>query len=410
MTQGIPIPVQGSERYSFIDCLRGFALLGVLLANMATHSGYYFLSAEKQQSMDTYAVDHVVTWLIHFLIDGKFYSLFSLLFGIGFAIQLQRSSGGFATRFSMRLFILFIFGLLHAVFFYVGDILTVYALTGMFLLLFRNVSNKAMIVWIVIMLILPVAQYSYFWMEAKLAVNSPSDEGRPAFFDQLILTNQTGSFPEIVTNNIGGLIFGRYPDLFFTGRFFRVFAMFLLGFYVMRTVHLNDLSRHRTFLKKVLLYSSIIGIPCNLVLAMMMETNAYYGFGDLGYVQPMVYAFGVPALGLVYASGLALLFTKEKTNRMVQFFAPVGQMALTNYLMQSVICCLIFMSYGGGWYGQVGPIKLIGIATTIYLGQALFSHWWLKRYQFGPMEWLWRTLTYRRAQPMKLKLNPELTK
>ena len=410
MTQGIPIPVQGSERYSFIDCLRGFALLGVLLANMATHSGYYFLSAEKQQSMGTYTVDHVVTWLIHFLIDGKFYSLFSLLFGIGFAIQLQRSSGGFATRFSMRLFILFIFGLLHAVFFYVGDILTVYALTGMFLLLFRNVSNKAMIVWIVIMLIMPVAQYSYFWMDAKLAVNSPSDEGRPAFFDQLILTNQTGSFPEIVTNNIGGLIFGRYPDLFFTGRFFRVFAMFLLGFYVMRTVHLNDLSRHRTFLKKVLLYSSIIGIPCNLVLAMMMETNAYYGFGDLGYVQPMVYAFGVPALGLVYASGLALLFTKEKTNRMVQFFAPVGQMALTNYLMQSVICCLIFMSYGGGWYGQVGPIKLMGIATTIYLGQALFSHWWLKRYQFGPMEWLWRTLTYRRAQPMKLKLNPELTK
>jgi uncharacterized protein len=395
-------PVSSSERYPFLDTLRGFALFGVLMANMATHSGFYFISGETKDAMATASSDHVITWLLHFLVEGKFYSLFSLLFGIGFAIQLQRSSSGFSSRFILRLSVLFLFGLIHATFFYVGDILTVYALTGMALLLFRNASNRTLLWWAIVMLLFPLIQYSFFWAQVQLADPvAAAGGGRSAFFDRVVSINQTGSFSEIIINNIGGLIFGRYPDLFFTGRFFRVLAMFLVGFYVTRTISFSSLGNYTPFLKKTLIISALIGVPCNILLAMMMETNAYYAMLPGGIIQPLVYAFGVPALGIFYAVALALLFQKESLRKRIGILAPVGQLALTNYLMQSVICCFIFMSYGGGWYGKIGPTMLALIGIAIFVAQVFFSHWWLRYYRFGPMEWIWRSLTYRKWQPIK---------
>jgi uncharacterized protein len=202
-------------------------------------------------------------------------------------------------------------------------------------------------------------------------------------------------------NNIGGLIFGRYPDLFFTGRFFRIFAMFLLGFYVTLTISFNNLQRHRSFLKKTLIAAACIGLPCNAILATMMETNAYYGMQPLGVIQPLVYAFGVPALALFYASGLALLYLKERRSKFLSVLAPVGQLALTNYLAQSVICTFIFLSYGGGWYGRVGALHISIIGIALFLFQVLFSNWWIRHFRFGPMEWIWRSLTYWKRQPLK---------
>jgi uncharacterized protein len=202
-------------------------------------------------------------------------------------------------------------------------------------------------------------------------------------------------------NNIGGLIFGRYPDLVFTGRFFRVLAMFLVGFYVTRSMSFNKMSEHASFLRRVLIISGLIGVPCNIILAVVMETNAYYAMLPTGIVQPIVYAFGVPALGIFYATALALLFQNETTRKKLEVLAPVGQLALTNYLMQSVICCFIFMSYGGGWYGKIGPTMLTLIGVAIYAVQVVFSDWWLTYYRFGPMEWVWRSLTYRQWQPIK---------
>ena len=313
------------------------------------------------------------------------------------------SEMNFTSRYSRRLAVLFFIGLLHAIFFYVGDILTVYALTGFILLLFRNASDKLLLRSAIILLLLPVIQYSFFWTSSL--VNSQEaiqqDNGQREFFDHLVLTYQIGTFGDIVVNNIGGLIFGRYPDLFFTGRFFRVLAMFLIGFYAMRTINFNNLSQHRPFLSRLLIGSACVGFPCNIILALMMETNAYYDVSPLGIIQPLVYAFGVPALCLFYASGFALLYIRAEWRKILGIFAPVGQLALTNYLMQSVICCFIFMSYGLGWFGNVGPAILTAIALIIFTGQVVFSHWWIKHFRFGPMEWLWRSLTYRKWQPIR---------
>lgn len=291
-------------------------MLGVLLANMSSHSGYFFLSESQQESFNTAPEDSVMMWLLHFLVEGKFYSLFSLLFGIGFALQMKRSielQSNFSGRYSRRLLILFLMGLLHAVFFYVGDILTIYAITGSFLLLFRKASDKTLLRSAGIFLILPFIQYAVFWAVSQSTTASPPPPEDPTaslFFNQLILQYQTGSFVDIIKHNICGLIFGRYPDLFFTGRFFRVLAMFLLGFYATRKMIFANIEANRLFLRKIMIWGLVIGIPCNVALATIMETDVYYAMQPLGIIQPLVYAFGVPAFESLLCSRYRFTISK----------------------------------------------------------------------------------------------------
>lgn len=398
-------PTSLTERYTLLDVLRGFALLGVLLANMVSHSGYFFLSEAGMAALDTAKIDQYAEWIEHFLIDGKFYSLFSMLFGIGFALQLKRASAldiNFVPRFCRRLFIMFSFGLIHAILLFVGDILTVYALTGFVLILFRNSSDKFLLRSAVVFTLLPVVQYSIMW---GINLGSPPEpvvvEEGPRFFDQLIEIYRTGSFIEITKLNMGGLILGRYPDLIFTGRFFRVLAMFLVGFYVAKNMLFVNVEANRSFIRKIMIWGAVIGIPCNIILAMIMTTDAYYSFESIGIIQPVVYAFGVPALCLFYTAVIALAFANPNWKKRLLVFAPVGQLALTNYLMQSLICVFIFTSYGLGMEAKVGPVKLSVIAFAIYTFQIVFSHIWISYFRFGPMEWLWRSLTYWKIQPIR---------
>ncbi len=401
-------PVTLTERHLLLDVLRGFALLGVLLANMVSHAAYFLLSDAGREALGTTQIDHYVEWVEHFLIDGKFYSLFSMLFGIGFALQMQRSSGvgrDFTFRFVRRLIIMLVIGILHAVLLFVGDILTVYALLGFVLLLFRKSSDKTLIRTAMVMLLLPVIQYGIFWglnlVHPQAPVSAEAILENEAFFKHVIKVFQSGSYPEIIEMNIGGLVIGRYPDLVFTGRFFRVFAMFLIGFYVARNMIYANVNTNRTFIRKAMIWGAVIGVPCNIVLAMMMATDAYYDLQPMGIIQPVVYAFGVPALCIFYVSAIALAFENPVWRKRWMIFAPVGQMALTNYLMQSVLCCFVFMSYGLGLAAKLGPAKLTLIALAIYVIQMIYSHIWLKYFRFGPMEWLWRSLTYRKMQPFR---------
>ncbi|MEL6483633.1 MAG: DUF418 domain-containing protein [Bacteroidota bacterium] len=396
-------PTPSNERFQILDVLRGFALLGVMIANMAYHSGYWFLSPEKQQSLPFYEIGEAILWGIHFITEGKFYSIFSLLFGIGFGLQIQRAmqkGTPFVGRFSRRLLILLVFGLLHAVLLFVGDILATYALLGFILILFRKSSDKTLLRLVFLFPLIPVIQYGIKWYAAQ-QTGIPGELSGSEMFEQIVLTYQTGSFMDISMTNFFGYVFGRFPDLIFTGRFFKVLAMFLLGFYVAKNRWFAEIPKSKEQLKKIMLWCAVIGIPCNLVMAHMMTTDAYYTMAPSGIIEPLVYAFGVPALGMCYACAIALAYQKPQYNRILNRLAPLGRMALTNYLMQSLICCLIFKSYGLGLFGSMGPLffSLIGIGILIF--QIILSNWWLTQYQYGPAEWLWRSLTYRKLQPFK---------
>ena len=397
-------PTQPNERFEILDILRGFALTGVMIANMAYHSGYFFLSQDAKAAMPLADANHIVMWVIHFVTDGKFYSIFSILFGIGFGLQIQRAMDKgkrFAGRFSRRLLILFFIGVLHAFLFYVGDILTLYALIGFLLLLFRKTSDRWILRLVPVLLILPVAQYLIMWFPAQ---NNPApvDLG-DSMFDEVTGAYQSGTLGEIIYMNVGGTFFGRYPDIIFTGRVFKVLALFLLGFYVARNRLFANLQQRRQQIKRLALWTFIIGLPCNIALAQMMSSDAYYNMESMGWLQPVVYAFGVPGMGIFYACMIALMYTKTNLKPLVTVFAPMGRMALTNYLMQSVLSCFVFMSYGWGQTAKMGPIWFTLISIGVLIFQMVFSDLWLKKFQYGPMEWLWRSMTYGKIQSIKNK-------
>ena len=397
-------PTQQNERIVLLDVLRGFALLGVMVANMAYHSGYWFLTPETQQGLAHYELGEALLWGIHAITEGKFYSIFSLLFGVGFGLQMQRAmrnNASFTGHFSRRLFILMIIGLLHAAFLFVGDILVAYALLGFVLILFRKASNTTLLRLIFILPIIPVIQYGITWWMAQ--GGPPGEVSGNEMFERIVRTYQSGSFMEITMTNTFGFIFGRFPDLIFTGRFFKVFAMFLLGYYLVRNEWFTNVMQRKDQIKKIMIWCAVIGIPCNLVMAHMMTTDAYYTMAPSGIIEPVVYAYGVPALGMFYACAVALLYQKENWKQKLNILAPFGRMALTNYLTQSLIACLIYKSYGLGYFGKMGPVYFTLIGLGILLVQITWSIWWHKRYKFGPAEWLWRSITYRKFQGMKLE-------
>lgn len=402
-------PTPTTQRFQILDVLRGFALLGVLVANMAYHSGYWFLSPEKQEALTHYTLGKYILWGIHFITEGKFYSIFSLLFGIGFGLQLQRAKAqntAFVGRFSRRLFILICIGLTHAFLFYVGDILVTYAVLGFVLILFRNCSDKTLLRLVFVLPILPVLQYGISWYMAQ-GTQAAGEVAGMEMFEQIVLAYQTGTFLEIIQTNIFGTFFGRYPDLIFTGRLFKVFAMFLLGYYIAKNRWFTNLSARKAQLKKILIWCAAIGIPCNIIMAHMMTTGAYYAMAPIGIIEPIVYAYGVPALGMCYACGIALLYLKPLWQKRLNLLAPFGRMALTNYLSQSILCAIIFQGYGFGLFAQLSPVYFTLIGIGILVLQIGCSHWWLSRYQFGPAEWLWRSLTYKKIQPIKIQALPQ---
>jgi uncharacterized protein len=374
---------------------------------MATHSTYFFLDKTQKASLAFSDSADSLLWWTHFLTDGKFYSIFSMLFGMGFAIQLQKAEGNssnFTSYYARRLVILFLFGLLHAVALYVGDILMFYALVGFTLFFFRKASARSLLVLSAVLLALPVLQYLLFYINASPETNANPD---PEFFIFLRSTYQTGSFIEIAQINAMGTVMGRYPDLFFTGRAFKVLAMFLLGFYIVKKGLYKNLEQRKGFFIRLFAIGLFVGLPLNAALATLMEQDSYYAMTQGGYWLPIVYAYGVPLLALSYTSGITYLYTLPRWQPILQVFAPVGRMALTNYLMQSLICATIFMGWGFGMAGKVGPAIFLSMGVGIYVLQVLGSLHWLRTHRYGPMEMLWRRLTYGRVVVAGRKLKAE---
>jgi uncharacterized protein len=178
-----------------------------------------------------------------------------------------------------------------------------------------------------------------------------------------------------------------------------VLMSFLAGLYAVKRGILNNLEGHLPLFRRILFLALVIGLPANVLLVisyeLASESWAWW------FCALMVHSLAGPALMLAYVSAIVLLYQQEHWRRRFNFLAPVGRMALTNYLMQSLVCTTIFYSYGLGHYGQVGMGAGVSIATLVFLAQIPLSHWWLNRFQFGPVEWLWRSVTYRKLQPMR---------
>lgn len=394
------LPVR--ERILALDTLRGVAVGGILLANIFVFVGLNFMPPDRVAALPTARADHIAVLAEHVFVDGKFYSVFSLLFGIGFGLQLTRGGAAAVPRFRRRLRILLGIGAIHAFLIWAGDILMLYALLGFTMPWFARKSNRALLRWTVILLAIPTALYIVALLAWTLSGSGTSPaaaaQGPPASMLRYFAAIGSGGFRDAL---IGNLVFlaGRWADLFATVRFPKVLGMFVLGLWTVRTGIALSPSEHRPMLVRWASLGWAIGLPANLIAAWSFDHWPYLppSFGALLGVA--MQGVGIPMLALGYAATVALLVVDGR--RFITVFAPVGRMALTNYLMHSFVCVTLSYGFGFGLWWRTGAARAMVIALVIIAVQIPLSAWWLSRFRYGPVEWIWRRLTYQR--PLELR-------
>lgn len=399
VTSHTAIPVRSSERYAILDVLRGLALLGIALANFPEFSLYSFLPVEATDAMPTAGIDRIVCYLQYVFIDGKFYTIFSLLFGIGFSIIIanaaRKGANGFRI-FYRRMFVLLLIGFLHLMFLWSGDILMLYALLGMLLPLFRNVSNRALLMWAFVLMAIPVAVD--FTVELSGIYPSASVVKLQQFYcNKYGITDENFAYwlrdAEHYSETFEFLIQGalvRVQEFIDGNRYFKVAGLFLLGFCIGRNRFYVDLSDLVPQLKRIACYGFIVGLPLSFVYAWSAVNGHPWGLG----MHAALYFISVFPLGFAYVAGICLCYLRRPRWRGFRFFAMPGRMALTNYIGQSVFGMLLFYGIGFGLGAGMGLVYVVLVAAGVWIVQVLFSGVWLHYCQFGPLEWIWRMFTY----------------
>lgn len=417
-TPRVVAPVVASERIQAVDVLRGFALFGILLVNMALFGGPVYrvviATGGTPASLDEWAA-----WGIRFLAEGKFYSLFSLLFGFGLTIMMTRSQArgvSFVPLYIRRLLVLLAFGLIHAVFFWVGDVLVLYAVLGFPLLLFRNVKPRTLLIWMCIMLALVILINGALTGLLLLAQSMPESAGvvaqefaaqRAAYralTQEAIYAYGSGTFAELQMQRLKDLAFMYSIVIFILPS---IFAMFLLGLYFGKREIFQNIPAHLTMFKRLLVVGLTVGVAGNLLFAFGSQYSSRIEPSLLTWLATVGQTIGAPLLALAYASAIILLMQRARWAKFFSPLAAMGRMALSNYFFQTIVCTTIFYAYGLGLYGQIGEAAGIVLTLVIYFAQIPLSAWWLKHYRFGPLEWLWRSLTYGKWQPMRLAQKQE---
>ncbi len=399
------LPVSNNERSDILDALRGFALFGVLFDNIIGFSGWGMMGETAQASLRTWPADGILGLLELTFIKGKFYSLFSLLFGIGFSIILIRNEQKGVNPlkiFYRRLIILLLFGVVHSYFLWEGDILLLYALIGLVLPLFRKCSDRSLLIWAAVFIASPILidiikVLFNFRAGAFLESIATRVDTRNGITDdnyRQYLYKEGSGWQEWRNWQQSGL-FWRYSYLIESNRIPKVLGMFLLGFWAGRKMMYVHLENHVSLFKKMRRWGFIIGIPSALACTYFEIFAREHMKSDFAHIGNTVfYALSVVPLCLAYTSVICLHWIKKKGNSKLKVLAPMGRMALTNYLMQTILCVIIFYGVGFGIGGKIGLAIVYPIAIGIYVLQVIYSNLWFRYFNYGPFEWIWRMLTY----------------
>jgi len=395
-----PGPINPKSRLQSIDAVRGFALFGVLLVNM------YNFGADAPEWSG--GLDRVFSTSMHMVFETKSWRLFSLLFGLGFALQLARlmsQQGGSLWIYFRRLIILFMFGMAHALFFD-GDILMEYALLGLVLVAFRNVSRRTLLVLACVLLAaFPVG--NQFHTPSK-------DEQRAQWEDSLPLSElredhpYLGSPMDVFRENALAIPPRIWSNLHGPESSLAIFSMFLLGLLVGKTRILNDVTPHLPLVRRVFTRGIGFGAVCALIEWWLQQKYGYAIFTEnsapngVRFIGDMLFTYGSTALALGYGAGIVLLIQRPGWQPILRPLQNLGRMALTVYLSSTVMFTTLFYGWGFARLFLLGPAATTAYAILFFTIQLFFCTWWLNRFRFGPAEWLWRSLTYLKLQPLRL--------
>lgn len=390
-------PTTERQRHVILDALRGLALMGIALANFPEFALWTFLSSEQQAAMPTAYIDEIVRFLQYLVVDGKFYSIFSILFGIGFSLIMERHG---LRLFVRRMLILVIIGFLHLMFIWSGDILLLYAVGGLLLTLMIGLSDKSLFILALSLIMIPVGLdaliefggfdfpepfYQAWWNKAEaLGINEAN------FASWLRDANSYGQM-------FAFLIQGAYERLweFVEGhRLPKVVGLFILGYLA---------SKHRLYARlqdlplwKALYWSVSIGLPTSLLYAWSATSGHPWGLT----VHSLLYAVSVIPLAIVFIIGICLLYLQSPKSVVFRWLAAPGRMALSCYISHSLIGVLLFYGLGFGLGTSLGLVYIELIALVVFFIQIIVCRIWLNYFRFGPLEWLWRMLTYGRYFPI----------
>jgi uncharacterized protein len=404
-------PVAASERIQTVDILRGFALLGILLVNMAFFKSVGFYAAFGSAPTATGGIDQVARWFIQLFAEGKFYTLFSFLFGFGFAIQMLRAEARgerFGPRYTRRLLVLLVFGIGHSLLLWYGDILKSYALIGFVLLLFRNRAPRTLLIWagaclfavtIITVGFLGLAMVADGAFATTPQGNDPTTAWFQSLDERATEAYRDGTFAQLMQQRLIDNAFALVSFIFSVPS---ILAMFLLGLYAGRRGIFQDVAAHTTLLRRVMVWGLVLGLLLNGAYVWGKAASSPTETTGMDLLSVLGQTLGGPVLSLGYAAAITLLVQRANWRRRLAPIAAVGRMALSNYLFQSIVCTTIFYSYGFGLFGQVGAAAGMLLSLVIYALQIPLSVWWMRRFRFGPAEWVWRSLTYGRRQPIRV--------
>jgi len=399
-------PVGQTDRIVSLDVLRGFAVLGILVMNIQMFSMPDAAYFNPYAYGNLQGLDYWVWLLSHILVDTKFMSIFSMLFGAGLVLMAERMEASGRRPGPVhyrRMVILILVGLAHAWLLWTGDILFSYAMCGLLVYLFRRKGPKTLIALGIVSVgvasaLAMLTQISLpYWPPEQLAEMSEMWAPSAATLSEALETFRGGWSTQNAIRFENAAVM--QTVVFLTSVSWRAGGMMLIGMglYKMGVFHATLAKRTYWWMIGV---GVVVGIPMVLLgVRYMNATDWAFETGFFGGRQFNYWASILVALGWVGVVMLACL--RLQGGRLYSAFAATGQMALTNYLLQTIICTTLFYGHGFGLYGNVERTGQILIVFAVWAAQLAWSPWWLARFRFGPFEWLWRTLTYMKPQPIR---------
>ncbi|RXG16035.1 hypothetical protein DSM03_103220 [Leeuwenhoekiella aestuarii] len=393
------LPTKPNTRIEVLDIYRGFAVLGIFVVNIVImHST--FINQDAYLAQFTAPADLITQKVLQLFFYTKFFPIFSLLFGLGIAMQVLKRKNehkpikGFLSR---RMFFLFLFGVLHIVFIWSGDVLHLYALLGFFTFIFIKLSNKIIITLALILLCFPF--YDFFLESFFNTIHFEpyvylSDYNGAKIND--IITTGTYleglhlRFLEYVTNL--PMLLGFLAPV--------ALSMFLLGLFLGKNKIVNKLE---LFIFKIKTPILVVALITNLYRVLFLEILTDLDCYKTELIRTLFIKLMVicdVAMGLFYLWLIGWIWYYTPWQKVLNPLKYVGRMALTNYILQSFLGLILFSSIGFKLYETLKPVETLIIALILFCVQVILSKIWLKHFKYGPLEWIWRCLTYKRLIPI----------
>jgi uncharacterized protein len=383
-------PLEKQKRLTVVDALRGLALFCILLANIPFSGENGSLYHTRTLVLGSPGIDKVLDIVFHLLIEKKFVAIFSILFGFGFYMQIKRAEEkgiAFRAYFVRRMIILFLIGCVHAYFFWFGDIIRDYAICGIFLLLVYKWPVKRILITAIIFSVfltalifilngaLGLQEYSY---DKAIFLEHPVTT---SYWRYLQINVTIDPFRNFVQDSPITLVFA--------------FGCMLIGFLMGKSGFFVQPNQFNKAIKRMIIIGSTTGITCSYLF--WLVTTGQLELTPALIWLPLVIVAGLLLQSLFYIAAFVKLFQRTAFKKILMLFAPVGQMALSNYLLQTVFYLLFFFSWthGSQLYGKITLTETYLVAVLLFAIQTILSKWWLKKHSQGPVEYVWKKLSYK---------------